>query len=214
VRFDFARAYRSTDVVPPVVSSGRYAATCEALAGRPMDVAAVERVMRDHYEGGEVHVPGAMPDDPRYFSVCMHADPVGTTTASMVVELDGDASKPLVAWMAMTNPCVSPYLPVFVDAPMPRELTADGEEGAWRRFKVLLTEVEKDFATRAPLVRDFWRDVETGIRRDVSDSLAALPSPGAARTAAERELMERTWQLASRSLEEITGRVRGLSASG
>jgi len=214
VRFDFARAYRSTDVAPPVISSGRYATTCRALATGGLDVPAVERVMRDHYGGGEVHLPGAMPDDERYFSVCMHADPVGTTTASMVVELHGDDARPLLAWMALTNPCVAPYLPVFVGAALPAELAQGGADaasgGAWHRFKALLTEVERDFAVRAPVVREFWKDFETGIRAEAASVVTALPSDSVARVEAEREFMEETWQRTSLALRELTDRVKSL----
>jgi secernin len=209
-RFDFARAYRSTDTVPPVISSGRYATTCEALAGRPLDVAGVQRVMRDHYDGGDVHVPGRTPDDPRYFSVCMHADPVGTTTASMVIELHGEATRPLVAWMALTNPCVSPYLPVFVDAPLPRELMLDGPDGAWRRFKTLLTEVEQDFVRRAPLVRTRWKSEEETIVRETAAALASLPAGPEARIAVERDLVERVWRRVSGVLDDLTREVRAV----
>ncbi|MFN2428169.1 MAG: hypothetical protein ABR587_17175 [Candidatus Binatia bacterium] len=214
VRFDFARAYRSTEVAPPVISSGRHATTCAALARGRLDVAAVKRVMRDHYDGGEVHVPGASPDDERYFSVCMHADPVGTTTASMVVELHGAAGRPLLAWMALTNPCVSPYLPVFVGAPLPTELTEGGADadsgGAWHRFKALLTEVEKDFVKRGPYVRAFWKDFEAGVTAETVATVAALPDDAAASLRQQQDFMQRTWARASEALAALTGRVREL----
>ncbi len=210
VRFDFARAYRSTETVPAVVSSGRYATTCGALARGPLDVPGVQRVMRDHYEGGDVHVPGATPDDPRYFSVCMHADPVGTTTASMVIELHGDSTRPLVAWMALTSPCISPYLPVFVDAPVPRELLLDGPDGGWQRFKVLLGEVEKDFATRAPAVRAFWKPHEEAVARETRQLVESLPSGADARIAAERDFAERIWSRTSKALDDLTRQVSAL----
>jgi secernin len=232
VRFDFARAYRTTEIVPPVVSSGRYATTCRALSNGALDIAAVERVMRDHYASGDVHVPGATPDEEAYFSVCMHADPVGTTTASMVVELHGDpapppvaakplvaakslvAAKPLVAWMALTNPCIAPYLPVFVGVPLPAELTqgtADPSSGgAWHRFKALLGEVEKDFVRRAPFVRDFWRDHELALRSETDAMLERLPAEDAASTDAQTRFLDRVWQRISEALDDVTGRVRAI----
>lgn len=213
VRFDFARAYRSIEVAPPVISAGRHATTCAALANGRLDLAAVERVMRDHYDGGEVHVPGASPEEERYFSVCMHADPVGTTTASMVIELHGAADRPLLAWMALTNPCVSPYLPVFVGTRLPDELTIGADDdsgGAWRRFKALLTEVEKDFAVRGPYVRAFWRDFEAAVATETAAAVAGLPADAASSLAAQQELVDRTWARASEALESLTGRVRRL----
>lgn len=214
VRFDFARAYRSTDIAPPVISSGRYATTCRALAGPALDIASVQRVMRDHYGSGDVHLPGAMPDDERFFSVCMHADPVGTTTASMVVELHGNRTGPLIAWMALANPCVSPYLPVFVGTPLPAELAQGAGDaasgGAWHRFKALLGEVEKDFDGRAPLVRAFWKEWEAGVAAETAAAVTRFPQDEGMRRHAEQEWMERIWGRASSALEDITGRVRSL----
>lgn len=210
VRFDFARAYRSTDVAPPVISSGRYGTTCAALADGRIDVARVRRVLRDHYDGGEVHVPGASPDDERYFSVCMHADPVGTTTASMVVELHGDASRPVVAWMALASPCVSTYLPTFVGTPLPPALTDAGPTGAWRRFKALLSEVEQDFVRRGPFVREFWKELEARTVADADAVLGNLPAEPAARAQAQKELVDRSWARASEALATITEKVRAL----
>lgn len=208
VRFDFAKAYRSTELAPPVISSGRHATTCAALAAGALNVAAVQRVMRDHYDGGDVHVPGATPMEERYFSVCMHADPVGTTTASMVVELHGDPGQPLLVWMALTNPCVSPYLPVFVDTKLPEALTDDGDGGAWRRFKVLLGEVEKDFAGRARFVRDFWKDFEEAQLRDVEAAASAWTAGGPDGRAARQDLVDRCWERCSDALATVTERVR------
>lgn len=214
VPFDFAKAYRSTEMIPPVISSGRYATTCRALERGGLDLASVQRVMRDHYEGGEVHQPGATPEDERYFSVCMHADPVGTTTASMIVELSGDLSRPIVAWMALANPCVSPYFPVFVDADLPPELTQGTDDpasgGAWWRFKHLLTEVEKDFARRGSYVRAFWSEFEKMLAADAAKAMVKLPPPGPARVEAEREIMRAAWDQVSTALTGLTGRVKAL----
>jgi len=213
-RFDFAGAYRSTEVVPPVVSSGRYATTCSALANGQVDVAAIQRVMRDHYGSGDVHLPGATPEDERYFSVCMHADPIGTTTASMVIELHGDERRPLLAWMALTSPCVAPYLPVFVGVPLPPDLARGGEGpetgGAWHGFKALLGEVEKDFARRAPVVRDFWKEFERDLVADTLRAIAGLPSQGEARTRAQREIMDASWQRTRAALGQITATAASL----
>lgn len=220
VRFDFAAAYRCTDTAPPVISSGRYATTCRALAGGAVDLRDVMRVMRDHYDGGDVYVPGATPDDERYFSVCMHADPVGTTTASMVVELGGAATDsvgaepPPVYWAALTNPCVAPYLPLFVEAELPAELARGGADaaagGAWWRFKALLTEVEKDFVRRAPYVRAFWRDFEDPLLGETATAVAALGNGGHHRARQQSAFVAEVWRRASLALDDLTARVARL----
>lgn len=216
VRFDFAAAYRSEETAPPVISSGRYATTCRALAGGGLDLRRVMRVMRDHYDGGEVYRPGATPDDERFFSVCMHADPVGTTTASMVAELvDGspaDAREPIVYWAALTNPCVAPYLPLLVEAELPQELADDRATGGWGRFKALLGEVEKDFVTRGPYVREFWREFEQPLAEETSRAVEALAGCADARARAgdASGFVASVWQRASAALSEVTARVAKL----
>ncbi len=222
VRFDFAAAYRSTETAPPVISSGRYATTCRALSAGALDLRGVMRVMRDHYDGGDVYRPGAMPDDERFFSVCMHADPVGTTTASMVVELApvpagqrrADAAAPLIYWAALTNPCVAPYLPLFVEAELPAELACGGADadggGAWWRFKALLTEVEKDFTRRGPYVRAFWRDFEEPLLEETVRFVASMPAGADARRGVEGEFVASVWERASTALDKVTAEVAAL----
>lgn len=210
-RFDFARAYRDSETVPPVVSSGRYATTCRALdaASPALDLASTMRVMRDHYDGGDVYVPGRTPDDERYFSVCEHADPVGQTTASMVVELPDTAGAPTVVWVAFTNPCVSPYLPLVVGAPVPAAMTAGGAEAdaesAWWRFKRLLGWVEEDFATRGPEVRRHWAALERSFVAEVNEAEANEAEAKGADTAALDAVVRSAWERVSAS-ELLDGR--------
>ncbi len=212
--FDFAAAYRDYDTIPPVISSGRYAATCAALGrngsggSTGLGVEDFKRLMRDHYDGGEVYLPGPAPDDEKYFSVCMHADPVGTTTASMVVELHGDPGRPLIYWAALGNPCVGPYLPVFADAELPAALCKGSAEpdpaSAWWSFKELLDAVSEDFAVHGPVVRAFWRDFEAGLSSDLEDLLAA----GGLGTTARARFAAQSWERTERARAEILARIK------
>ena len=204
-------------MVPPVVSSGRYRTTCGALAeaGGKLDIAAFKRVMRDHYEAGDVHAPGRMPDDERFFSVCMHAGPVGVTAASMIVELGaspGGAPQPV--WVSFCNPCVSPYLPVFPEAVIPAAYAAGGrtadDESAWWRFKRLLTAVEQDFPRHARRVRDAWRSYEQELEARTEAVVAdAAAKSGAARTAMLAVFMRDVWLDAARRLDALTAEIAG-----
>jgi secernin len=197
-RFDFAVAYRDESVVPAVVSSGRYRATCGALAKADgaLDVDAFKRIMRDHYEAGEVHAPGRMPDDERFFSVCMHAGPVGVTAASMIAELGaapGNAPQPV--WVSFCNPCVSPYLPVFLEAPIPADYSIGGrtaeEGGAWWRFK-----------------REVWRGFEQALQaraeRVISEAAART---GRERAAVLESFMREAWTDTAERLDAITAEI-------
>lgn len=214
-RFDFAAAYRDVSVVPPVVSSGRYRANCEALAdgaGR-LDAAAFRRMMRDHFEGGDLYRPGHEPDDDRFFCVCRH-DAVGATTASMVAELRSAGEVPVVCWVTFCNPCIAPYLPVFPHGEVPAELQQGGGDrstgGAWWRFKDVLTSVESDYVRLAPIARDFWAPFEESVRAEVEAELAEFARSdldAASRRARLTEIMSRTWARASRLLDQLVARL-------
>ena len=145
----------------------------------------------------------------------MHADPVGTTTASMIVELEADPSAPVLAWMTLGNPCVATYFPVFADVEPPTELLQGNDDpasgGAWWRFRELLLEVQKDFPRRGQYVRGFWsefeRELVAGTLRDVS----RLPGPGMERRRAQEHVQQRAWEKVSTALAGLAGRVRGLA---
>ena len=198
--FDFAAAYRDQSVIPPVVSSGRYGTTCAALTGRgePLDVRGVKRLMRDHYESGDVHTPGQTPDDERFFSVCMHAGPVGGTAASMVFELATASTVPRVAWITFCNPCIAPYLPVFLGASLPRDYVRAGRSdeagSAWWKFKRLLTAVEADFARHARRVRDAWSGFERELEAETARAAkAAAGRSGEAQRTTLEHFMSEVW---------------------
>lgn len=173
-RFDFAAAYRDTDSAPEVVSSGRHRRTCELLAagrGR-LSPAALRTALRDHY-GGQAHRAADAPDDERFFGVCMHADPVGTTTASMIARLSNDPDDLLRYWGSLGSPCVGVFLPYYVDGELPAALARGGVDPApdapWWRFKQLLTLVEADVPGRAAHARAFWDELEQVIEGEAAE---------------------------------------------
>ena len=156
-RFDFAGAYRDTSVVPDVISSGRHHRTCAALERDKgtLSAAGLRRILRDHYGTPEPR-RNCTPADPHYFSICMHADPVGTTTASMIARIPPTPDEPLTYWASFGSPCIGVFIPLYIDADIPNALSRGGEQPSedspWWRFKHLLTLVERDW-TRAPQVR-------------------------------------------------------------
>jgi dipeptidase len=170
-RFDFAAAYRDTAMAPPFVSSGRYGRTCELLAATrgQLTPAALRAALRDHYDGGAVHQIERPVDDERRYEVCMHADPVGTTTASMVARLGRDGER-LVYWGSLGSPCISVFLPYYIEADLPEVLARGGErrstDSPWWQFKELLTLVERDFARYTPRVRAAWDAFEAEIEAE------------------------------------------------
>ena len=202
-RFDFSAAYRDNSFVPDVISSGRHQRTCALLEhGKgAISVATLQRTLRDHY-GQPVPRADLTPADPQHFSVCMHAEPVGTTTASMIARIPSNLDEPLLYWASLGSPCVGAFIPLYLDADIPGVLCRGGEQpsddSAWWQFKRLLVQVEKDWARHLPPVRQQLDQVESDI--------AAQLHQGPCRTRAERSaFMEAT-------VTEVLARVLALRA--
>lgn len=166
-RFDFAAAYRDAEAAPAVISSGRHRRTCELLdAGRGrLTPALLRAALRDHY-GGAAHRAAAAPDDERFFAVCMHADPVGTTTASMIARLPAGGDIPRY-WGSLGSPCAGIFLPWYVDGELPAALARGAAEPSaeapWWRFKHLLALIEGDVPRRGAHARACWDELEAAI---------------------------------------------------
>jgi secernin len=181
-RFDFAAAYRDNDSVPAVVSSARHRRTCALLEhgrGR-IGLDALKHALRDHY-GQAVPGRSMTPADAEYFSVCMHAEPVGTTTASMIARISVIAGEAPVYWASLGSPCIGAFIPLFVDADVPQILGTGGEHPAddspWWQLKTLLTHVEQDWTDRAPRARAQLDEFEAEIAAQMRQQNLAAASP-------------------------------------
>jgi len=180
-RFNFAEAYRDTTVVPDVVSSGRHRRTCELLARHAgaISVGSLKFALRDHY-GAPVPPSLLTPADERYFSVCMHAEPVGTTTASVIARIPPDTGEPLIYWASFGSPCVGAFIPLFVDGEVPAVLTngdpQPSDDSLWWQFKRLLGHVERDWACHHPPVREALDHFEAEITEHMRTTRIATQS--------------------------------------
>src|SRR5262249_15211528 len=153
--------------------------------------------VRDHY--GSIIPPRHLtPAEAHYFTVCMHAEPVGTTTASMIARIAADPDAPLTYWASLGSSCIGAFIPLSVDVAIPSVLTRGGEQpsddSAWWRFKRLLSLVERDWERHAPAVR-----------RELDAFEATMPAQP--RPAAEREAFMRD------TVTELLARVDRLIAS-
>ena len=201
-KLDFAAAYADESGVPPNLSRARRArarALLDAGRGR-LTAARMRDALRDHYDGGLVHRARAV-DDPEFFSLCMHADPLDNTTAAMVAPLRPAAAPPTAAWVCLGSPCVGLFLPCYVEGRLPAVLgIAGGEpeaESPWWRVRELLSLVERDFARLGPRVRATWDPLEERFAREATAAEAeaeTLRRAGNAARAADvlSSLMERT----------------------
>ena len=175
-RFNFAAAYRDSSVVPDVVSSGRHQRTCALLdAGKgSLSVGTLKLALRDHYDR-QTPAGNHTPADPQYFSVCMHAEPVGTTTASMAARLPATSDEPLVYWASLGSPCIGVFLPLYLDADIPAVLCRGSQQAApdaaWWQFKALLTKVERDWERHLPRVRSELDALESALAAEAAACL-------------------------------------------
>ncbi|MEO8457444.1 MAG: hypothetical protein ABI559_06485 [Chloroflexota bacterium] len=135
----------------------------------PADLAAH---LRDH---AGPSVPAAFdPESGAGVTVCMHLRGYQNTTGSMITELSADHDRPLRAWVAPGQPCVSVYVPAFP----PHVPAALGDAATWRAFEALRDRVERDAGALseirrvfAPLESELWAE---------ADAIADLPEKHAA----------------------------------
>lgn len=173
-RVDFARAYADESGVPPNQSAERRrrAAACLAEGRGQLVPATLRTLLRDHYDAGTVHRPRPF-DDPFFFSLCMHADPLDNTTASMVASLPAAADAPAAIAVSLGSPCVGAFLPIWLDAPVPARLGLGGgardDTSPWWRMRGLLDLVERDVATHGPPVRARWDGFEAAVWREAAE---------------------------------------------
>jgi dipeptidase len=170
-RVDVSAAYRNPDI-PRHISEGRYrrsAALLEASKGR-VDVASAMGLLRDHGEGCSAPAPDATPEQERFFSLCMHSEPIGTTTASMIAELPGEGPQPWPVWISFGTPCTGIFFPVYLDGVIPAMLALGGagfeSDSAWWVFHRLQQAAARDLARNIPILRRGWAPLEEKIEME------------------------------------------------
>jgi secernin len=196
-RVDFAAAYADESGVPPhqcVPRRQRAAALLAEGFGRH-EPATFRAILRDHYDAGVVHRPRPF-DDPCFFSLCMHADPLDNTTAAMIARLPADPAALAVAWVCLGSPCTGAFLPLYPIGTVPARLALGGGEpdaaSPWWRMRVLLELVERDFARFGPVVRARWDAFEAALEREAATEEAQAAAEPAAAPARLTAFMERT----------------------
>ena len=197
-RFNFREAFENPE--PRYRAQARLEASCRFLAhsGRPT-VADMMRHLRDHHDGGTIHVPGRKDGDPCGWSVCMHPDPgVSATAASLVAELPADHAVAMGLWCSQATPCTSAFLPLAIDGPLPAALAAGGGTpdpvSSWWAMKSLGEAVMADPARLTPRVQQAWsaweRELDAEWRRDRAGAAARLPARVAMLLERRHELFE------------------------
>ena len=177
-RVDVAASYRNP-AVPGRISEGRLNRSRELLAaaGGEIDGEYLQRVLRDHLDAGQAPPTDATPNDERYFTLCMHSEPVGTTAASLIAPLPSDRSGIAPVWVSFGTPCTGVFVPVYLSGVIPDVLSRGGEspeeDSAWWAFYGLQQAAASDFVRHTPALRREWRGLEDKIdieRRGVESS--------------------------------------------
>jgi dipeptidase len=185
-RLDFKRAY-GLEAWPTYLTERRQAAAADRLDGPALSIEMLKAWLCDH--GGEEAPPAASREmnDPSRYSVCMHADPVSTTTASMVGALPEDAeAQPWPMWISFATPCTGIFVPVYLDGVIPGCFASAGENGTttpslWCSLRDLQEKAAEDFARTLPVLRARWSEIEARIERErlvVEEEAAALYASG------------------------------------
>jgi len=172
-RLDVARAYRNPHV-PGRISEGRLARSREILeAGRGKhDLASMKALLRDHGAEGASPPTHLTPQDDAYCTLCMHAEPIGTTTASVIAPLPTDRVGPWPVFVSFASPCIGLFMPVYLHGVIPAALArgageagGDDFDSAWWTFHLLSEAVVADYDRHAPAVREAFRELEERIER-------------------------------------------------
>lgn len=167
-RLDVAAAYRNPHV-PGRISEGRLSRSRAMLeAGRGKhDLASMRALLRDHGAEGAAPPSHLTAQDDAYCTLCMHAEPIGTTTASLIAPLPADRVAPWPVFISFASPCVGLFMPVYLQGVLPAalarghgELGGDDFDSAWWTFHQLSEAVVADYERHAPAVQEAFRDFE------------------------------------------------------
>jgi secernin len=216
-RVDVAAAYRNPGI-PGRISEGRLRrsrALLDAAHGR-IDVAVLQSILRDHLDGGPVRATGTTPEDEAFYTLCMHSEPIGTTTASLVAPLPRERRMPWPVWISFATPCTGVFLPVYLDGLIPAELARGGADpaagSAWWAFKMLQDAASDDFPRHTPWLREMWKAFESRIE---TERIAVEQEAGRARTTGSHavvtklltDFMTRIWRDAIAQARELASQI-------
>jgi dipeptidase len=165
-RLRFASAYSDTGGRPSHYSAGRFArarALLEEAAGHltPQDMM---RFLRDHGESGIILPEQRDPQTADFFTLCMHADPLPATTASMVARLRPQWDGRPDLWASLAAPCTGVFLPLYLEGEVPAAYARGGASpdraSPWWRFKSLQDAVLARPRSELVRLQEFWGEWE------------------------------------------------------
>ncbi len=207
-RLDIEAAFRSPGV-PRVLSDGRLRrsrALLERSKGR-LTTRDIVAILRDHGEGQVGPVCDATPEEERFFSLCVHEDPPGPTTASMLLEIPDETQRKQAwpVWISFHVPCFGVFLPIYLDAVMPASVAAGSQKydahSLWWIFHDLERAASANPQENHAILRTAWSEVETQIES------ARLAAEARANHASANGDNERAAQVLSELQSQLVDRV-------
>ena len=166
-RFNFADAY-TADSRNEGSGAMRRARSCGVLKLRQgiIDARTMMALLSDHADG-------YTPDEDWQTAVqsgigiCRHPETDGSggcTAASLVAELCSDGSRLPIYWCSLYSPCLSLFLPIFLEGDLPNILTIGDatpcDESPWWLFHKLNQLVLHGPEDAAALVRTHWQPLQ------------------------------------------------------
>jgi dipeptidase len=162
---DFARDLGEYTEHPQTSGRTRCARSRQLLQERAgkIGVADMMSFLRDHGEAAETKAPGTFGP-----TICVHPG-TAQTAASMVAHLHPDG---IIAWCSLVTPCISVFLPFFVDASIPEALAQGAATfmptSPWWRLKRLLNRAADSWGESFPRIRAHWQDWQQALLREAA----------------------------------------------
>ncbi|MCB0108259.1 MAG: C69 family dipeptidase [Caldilineaceae bacterium] len=166
-RFNFADTY-TADSRAEGSGAMRRARSCAVLNLRQgnIDVSTMMAILGDHSNG-------VAPREEWQTAIrsgtgiCRHPEADGSggcTAASLVAELCDDGSRLPIYWCSLYSPCLSLFLPIFLEGTLPKVLTigdaTPSDESPWWRFHKLNQLVLNGPPDAATVVRERWQPLQ------------------------------------------------------
>ena len=175
-RLNFADAYTADprDEGSGAVRRARSCALLDRHAG-DIDVRTIMSLLCDHAGEGQSGIL-FQTDLTAGPGICRHPKADGTggcTAASLVADLCADGSRLPVYWCSLYSPCLSLFLPIFIQGDLPPSLSIGSatitDDSPWWLFYRLNLAVLENQEERTPMVRARWARLQGQMLTDAYD---------------------------------------------
>lgn len=194
---NFAEAYCDFPARAEGRGMQRSARSCAVLNSHSgeIDTRTMMALLRDHSDG-EIPEEPFCEEMPSSISICVHylGERRGNTAASLVADLCSDGSRLPVYWCSLYSPCLSVFLPMFIEGQVPRVLSIGSaqpsDESPWWLFRAL----------------------ERSVRRGDRFDSEAIDTTRSTWNQLQEELLESAYQIAAEGQELIDSGKRDVAS--